>query len=304
MITISARQTAAKRAERSDSKRFTGTLLLTGGESELGGVLGRLLHDQGLSVSVQRDSTKHREDGVRTFPMPLLDPEFGDRISELRPDVILHCHGDAQGANGARASYESYCVTMDRIAALCEVARKAAPEARVVLLSSDTATRGVGPYARFARLTEELLRECGAAFDLKTTVMRTGELFGAGLRSHVVYEILFRLHAAGESTAELPYAEDEELELTQVQDFAATATSLLGEALSESIRIEGKRIQAGVLTEMLARLTECRKPYSFVAHAVGGARTAHLSPVTYPCLQQTELTEAVKRFAEWWLGKK
>jgi nucleoside-diphosphate-sugar epimerase len=294
----------AQSAERSDSLKFTGRLLVTGGEGELGGVMGRLLHDNGVSVAVQCDSTKHRQDGLRTFPMPLLDPEFADRVRELQPEVILHCAGDARREGGSRSSYEAYCVTMDRVAALCEVVRKSAPRACVVLLSPDSATRGESPYARFARLTEDLLRECGAAFELKTTVMQCGQLFGAGLRSHVVYDILFRLHAASEGVAELPYAEAEQMELTQVFDLAAALKSLLSGEMPDVVRIEGTKIQASELTGMLARLTESRKPYEFSGRAEEIVRTTSGRLRVYPCLEQTELVEALKRFAEWWLGRR
>lgn len=304
MITLGQREAVARQVERRESSIFTGTLLVTGGESELGGALGRLLHDNGMSVSVQCDSSKHRQDGVRTFPMPLLDPEFGDRVSELQPDVILHCHGEAPREGGSRSSYASYCVTMDRIAALCEVTRKAAPTARVVLLNPDAAARGDSAYARFARLAETLLSECGAAFDLKTTVLQTGQLFGAGLRFHVVYDILFRLHAAGETVAELPFAEDEELDLIHVSDFATTVRSVLGRAMSDVVRLEGTKIRACALAEMLARLTESRKPYRFARQVEEMTRGTAMTRAVYSSSQGTDLAEAVKNYAEWWLGRK
>ena len=94
------------------------------------------------------------------------------------------------------------------------------------------------------------------------------------------------------------------LELTQVQDFTVTVTVLLGGEMPESSKIEGTKIRAGVLTEMLARLTECGKQYRFLSHPREVSRREPENPVVYSCLQQVELTEAVTRFTEWWLGRK
>jgi UDP-glucose 4-epimerase len=162
--------------------------------------------------------------------MSLPNASFGSLLSELAPDVVIHCAGKASVPDSVDNPHDDFVSHVILTEWLIHECRKFVPRTRLIYLSSaaiygqpeqlpvheSAAVQPVSPYGYHKRMAEMLCEEASKLFGLQTVIARVFSAYGAGLRRQVVWEAArqavqdgrIQLHGTGEETRDFIHARD------------------------------------------------------------------------------------------------
>jgi UDP-glucose 4-epimerase len=207
--------------------------LVIGGAGFLGTRIAQAFRDAGytvFSLDAARSGSPHESGGIRTIVMSLPDASFDPLLSDLAPDVVIHCAGKASVPDSVVNPHEDFVSHVILTEWLIHECRKSAPRTRLIYLSSaavygqpdelpvheSAAVRPVSPYGYHKRMAEMLCEQASQLFGVQTVIARVFSAYGAGLRRQVVWEAArqavedgrIRLHGTGEETRDFIHADD------------------------------------------------------------------------------------------------
>jgi UDP-glucose 4-epimerase len=207
--------------------------LVIGGAGFLGARIAQAFREAGYAVTsldVSAAGEPHEAQDVRTIAMSLPDAAFRSLLSDISPDVLVHCAGKASVADSVANPHEDFVSHVILTEWLINECRAAAPGTRLIYLSSaavygqpkelpiheSASVRPVSPYGYHKRMAEMLCEEASRLFGLQTVIARVFSAYGAGLRRQVVWEAArqaveerrIRLHGTGEETRDFIHARD------------------------------------------------------------------------------------------------
>ncbi len=207
--------------------------LVIGGAGFLGAGIARAFRDAGCAVTsldAVGSNNPHESVGIRTIVMSLPDASFGPLLSDLAPDVVIHCAGKASVPDSVVNPHHDFVSHVVLTEWLIHECRRSAPRTRLIYLSSaavygqpeelpiheSAAVRPVSPYGYHKRMAEMLCEQGSQLFGLQTVIARVFSAYGAGLRRQVVWEAArqavedrrIRLHGTGEETRDFIHAHD------------------------------------------------------------------------------------------------
>jgi UDP-glucose 4-epimerase len=117
------------------------------------------------------------------------------------PDLIVHCAGGASVSFSMENPRIDWMRTVDTTLAVLEFARGRVERPRVVLVSSGSVYGAVegraredlppnpqSPYATHKQVAEELCREYGRFYDVRTAAVRLFSVYGPGLQKQLLWD--------------------------------------------------------------------------------------------------------------------
>jgi UDP-glucose 4-epimerase len=204
-----------------------------GGAGFLGAGIARAFREAGCAVTsldAVGSGNPHESGGIRTIVMSLPDASFGSLLSDIAPDVVIHCAGNASVPDSVDNPHDDFVSHVVLTEWLIHQCRKSAPRTRLMYLSSaavygqpeelpvheSAVIRPVSPYGHHKRMAEMLCEEASQLFGLQTVIARVFSAYGAGLRRQVVWESArqavedgrIQLHGTGEETRDFIHAQD------------------------------------------------------------------------------------------------
>lgn len=207
--------------------------LVIGGAGFLGAKIGGQFRSSGYAVTSldgAEPDDSHGSSEMRTISMSLPDAAFGSLLSEVAPDVLVHCAGKAsvpESMTNPHEDFVSHVILTEWLLSQCRVS---APHTRFIYLSSAAVygqpdelpvkesgpIRPVSPYGYHKRMAEMLCEQASSLFGLHTVIARIFSAYGTGLRRQVVWEAArqaveekrIQLHGTGEETRDFIHATD------------------------------------------------------------------------------------------------
>jgi UDP-glucose 4-epimerase len=181
-------------------------VLITGVSGFLGRYVARHFYRQNcIVIGTDNAPPENAPTGNLTsyHRMRLPDPQFGELLKTIQPDVLIHCAGRAAVAlsveNPHSDFYSNTVVTFE----ILDAVRKNAPACRTIFMSS-AAIYGnptslpilehdqpapVSPYGFHKLQSEQLCAEFSSIYNLRTASVRIFSAYGPGLRRQVIWDI-------------------------------------------------------------------------------------------------------------------
>ncbi len=207
--------------------------LVIGGAGFLGAGIARALRDAGCAVTsldAVGCNNPHESAGIRTIVMSLPGASFGSLLSDIAPDVVVHCAGKASVPDSVHNPHDDFVSHVVLTEWLIHQLRISAPNTRFIYLSSAAVygqpdelpvtescpIRPISPYGYHKRMAEMLCEQASQLFGLRTVIARVFSAYGAGLQRQVVWEAArqaaedgcIQLHGTGEETRDFIHAHD------------------------------------------------------------------------------------------------
>ena len=185
------------------------TLLITGANGFIGGVIGRAWQSQGGNI-VGLVRPEARVDAANiTFPIhryPLTSDEVRSAIDHFAPDVVLHAAGTAAVGASLTDPAADYAASVGTANAALEGIRRSGRRPRFLFPSSaavygepamlpvaETAPiHPLSPYGYHKAMAELLIREYGRCFGVPALIFRLFSVFGPHQRRLLVHELFDR----------------------------------------------------------------------------------------------------------------
>jgi len=235
------------------------------------------------------------------------------------PQFVFHLAGGSTVSASLQAPLEDFRRTVYSSAVLLEWLRQHAHDARVIVASSAAVygdTQGVAaqesrppapvsPYGHHKLMMEQLCREYGQVFGLRTAILRLFSVYGEGLRKQLLWDCSVKLAAPGErlqlggSGAELRdwvHVDDAVAMLERIVELASPECPVLNGGSGTGVRVEE-------LVSLLARALQCSKRIEFSHVRRPGdpaalvADVRRLQELGHRC--RVALEEGVQRYATW-----
>lgn len=189
------------------------TVLITGARGFVGRHLALNLHQQGIKVCGLGHGAWTEIERVSWGVDYWLNGDVSKRNLDIvqsdmgLPDVVFHLAGGSSVGPSLAAPEEDFRRSVLSAAELLEWARLAAPEARLVMVSS-AAVYGAGhshairetdaltpysPYGYHKRIAEELFESYSQNFALNTAIVRLFSVYGTELRKQLLWDACGRL---------------------------------------------------------------------------------------------------------------
>jgi UDP-glucose 4-epimerase len=217
--------------------------LVIGGAGFLGSKIAGAFGSSGYAVTsldIAMPGDSHESSDLRTISMSLPDAAFGALLSEVAPDVLVHCAGKASVPESMTNPHDDFASHVILTEWLINQCRRSAPNTRFVYLSSaavygqpdelpvteSAAVRPVSPYGYHKRMAEMLCEQASGLFGLQTVIARIFSAYGSGLQRQVIWEAARQ--ACEENQISLQGTGDETRDFIHVQDIAQ-AVILLAE---------------------------------------------------------------------------
>jgi UDP-glucose 4-epimerase len=207
--------------------------LVIGGAGFLGAMIARAFREAGCAVTsldAVGSGNPHESRGIRTIVMSLPDASFGSLLSDIAPDVVVHCAGKASVPDSVHNPHDDFVSHVVLTEWLIHQFRISAPNTRFIYLSSaavygqpdelpvteSTEVRPVSPYGYHKRMAEMLCEQASRLFGLQTVVARIFSAYGSGLQRQVIWEAArqaceenqISLHGTGDETRDFIHAQD------------------------------------------------------------------------------------------------
>ena len=182
------------------------------------------------------------------------------------PDLLVHCAGSASVASSIADPETERRRTVGSAAAVLEFAASAAPEARLVLISSaavygnvamqpiseDQELEPVSPYGEFKREVEGMWRSQASSVGARGAIVRLFSVYGEGLRKQLWWDACMKL---SEGDAEFGGTGEESRDWLHVAD-AARLLVLAGSHASPACPVvNGGAGHTIAIREVLAELS-------------------------------------------------
>lgn len=215
--------------------------LVTGGSGFLGGHLVAALRARGDRVTIADRQGLSRFEDVPVHAIDLLEDDLADFLSEGRFESVFHLAGNVEVPLSVERPDLDFRLNAGMTLRLLEAMRRAAPGAKLLFTSTaavygealdgpcpETQTPApVAPYGASKWMAERYAalyaRHCG----LHTKSARIFSMYGPGLRKHVVFDLIAKLHADpdelvvqgdGQQVRDFSYVEDAVRALLAIHD--------------------------------------------------------------------------------------
>lgn len=244
------------------------TAVITGAAGFLGGAVARYLRAAGWRII-----------GVDCIPVPtgeicqeawqcdLNSESLSERLSQARPDCLLHFAGRAEVGQSFQAPLEDFLSGPALFARLLDAVRHAAPETKVVLASSaavygqpsrlpvneEATIAPLSPYGHHKWMAELLAREYHEVYGIPVVALRIFSAYGAGLRKQLLWDLCRRcqqgeviLSGTGEETRDFIHGADIAQAVRCVAEHASfkAETYNVASGLATAIRHVGELVVA------------------------------------------------------------
>ncbi len=298
------------------------TALVTGSEGFLGGYICAVLHAAGWQVyGLDRQPATRHDILAGYYPLTLPSAQVRGVLAALRPNAIVHAAGSASVGASLADPAQDFQASVGALLSVLDAARLAAPEARVVFLSSaavygnparlpideNAPHQPLSPYGYHKSLCEQLLQEFYKFYGLRSAALRLFSAYGPGLQRQVMWDICQKALRGG--AVELFGTGDESRDFIHAHDAAQAVRLVLQSAPCEA---EAYNLAAGVetrirdLAEMLLAALGGAGPVQFSGAARPGDPQrwrADLERITRLGFQpQISLAEGVAGYARWVRG--
>lgn len=206
---ITFRKTAEPQTPRTSTEKLNRKILITGGDSALARYLAHGLLDSGAQVSVQCVGAEAYHTLKENFPCVQLSPSdfrFGETLSIVSPDVILHIPADVQRGTHNERPMLNFNRTIDKVVQLCESVWRNAPQAHLMYMSTtdvygecpqpkseSSELTPVSKYGSYSVMAEQILNDFGTYHGLRTSVLRLSSTYGPGLAHGTIAELVYNL---------------------------------------------------------------------------------------------------------------
>tara|TARA_B100000900_G_scaffold403984_1_gene411748 strand:- start:505 stop:1479 length:975 start_codon:yes stop_codon:yes gene_type:complete len=167
------------------------TILVTGGSGYIGGMVCKLLVDEGHNV-INVDRTKKEIPGVTLYPFDLDNSQIKGVISLTKPDTIMHFAAEHEVARSMEEPDRYYWNNVANTISLLNSAVENGVQNFVFSSSSsvygdiqdfptteDTPKAPVSPYGRSKSIVEDILQDYKNAFGLNYVALRYFNAAGA-----------------------------------------------------------------------------------------------------------------------------
>lgn len=189
------------------------TTWVTGANGFIGRYLTRTLADSGQAVSGVGHGAIGEPDkqllGMRHWLNGEIEAANLNALAAQTgmPTVAFHLAGGSSVGASITQPYEDFSRTVVTTARLLDWLRTAAPECRLVVVSSaavygaahkgpiaeSAATEPVSPYGEHKLMIEHLCRSYATTFGLRSTIVRLFSVYGANLRKQLLWDLCVRL---------------------------------------------------------------------------------------------------------------
>ena len=299
---------------------MTRLALVTGAAGFIGSCVVRQLLDEGHAVI----GIGHA--GVRPFGAPGYRWHEAEvdlpslHALECVPDVVIHCAGSASVARSIESPEKERQRTIGSAAAVLDFAAAAAPQARLVLISS-AAVYGhvnsqpiaesepsvpVSPYGEYKRQAEEMWRAQASLHKLQGVIVRLFSVYGEGLRKQLLWDACVKLCAGN---GEFGGTGNESRDWLYVDDAARLLVLASGRATSACPVVNGGSGQAVPVRQILEELSSAlglRMVPRFNGVVRPGDPMRYLADImrarAWGWQPRLEWREGIRRYAHWFRG--
>jgi len=235
-------------------------VLVTGGSGFLGSHLVRALLARGEVVTVLDRSGRAPCEGVRVEAVDLLEADLAALLAEGRYERVFHLAGNVAVPFSVEHPDRDFALNAVATVRLLEALRRASPRTRL-LLTSTAAVYGeahegpcaesqrpapVAPYGASKWVAECYAELFARQYGLATTRARIFSMYGPGLRTQVVFDLIAKLQARpdrlevlgdGQQVRDFLYVEDAVAALLRIADRAAHEGEVINVASGTPVTI-------------------------------------------------------------------
>jgi UDP-glucose 4-epimerase len=244
------------------------TLLITGANGFIGGVIGRAWQARGGSVVGLVRLEARADAATIAFPIhrrPLTPDEVRSAIEHFSPDAVLHAAGTASVGASLADPATDYAASVATAHAALEGIRRSRRRPRFLFPSSaavygepatlpvaETAPiRPLSPYGYHKAMAELLIQEYARCFDVPVLIFRLFSVFGAHQRRLLVHELFERF--SRDAIVTVQGTGEEMRDFLHEDDMAAAVLGLLPRIHDPAVVInlatgEGTRVAAVATT--------------------------------------------------------
>jgi UDP-glucose 4-epimerase len=271
-------------------------ILVTGGSGFLGSHIVRELLVRGDAVTVLDRASTAPCDGVAVVALDLLEADVSDLLAEGRFDGVFHLAGNVEVPLSVEHPDRDFALNAGTTVRLLEALRHASPRTKLLLASTaavygeapegpcgeSQAPAPVAPYGASTWVAECYVELFARQFGLPTVRARIFSMYGPGLRKHVVFDLVEKLHRRperlevlgdGEQVRDFIYIEDAVSALLRI----AERSPHEGEAVNVA---NGTPVSIAALARALATASGCSPEIEFVGREEPGRSKRWLADVT------------------------
>lgn len=235
-------------------------ILVTGGSGFLGHHLVGALRERGDDVEIADRRGLSPFADVPARSVDLLEDDLGDLLRDGGFASVFHLAGNVEVPLSVERPDLDLRMNAGMTIRLLEAMRRAAPTTKLVFASTaavygeapdgacgeDRSPAPVAPYGASKWTAERYVALYAARHGLPTSRARIFSLYGPGLRKHVVYDLIEKLHADperlllqgdGEQVRDFSYVGDAVAALLAVHDASAGKGEAVNVASGEPVRI-------------------------------------------------------------------
>ena len=163
------------------------------------------------------------------FVLDSTNSDFNEIFEQVKFDVCINCSGAASVPDSLLHPLRDFMLNTHNVAKMLEAIRKHVPHCKFINLSSaavygnpvqlpimeEQDSRPVSPYGNHKWYAEEICREYGNYFNVKSCSLRIFSAYGPGLKKQLLWDIAqkskagnLKLYGTGNETRDFIYVED------------------------------------------------------------------------------------------------
>jgi UDP-glucose 4-epimerase len=298
------------------------TVVITGANGFLGGAIARRFHDDdwyvaGIDRSVPRADLLPNLGRHYAWSWP--DTHFRETLRELKPNVLVHCAGQASVPGSfvdPRLDYES---GPPLVFELLDQLRRHSPVTRFIMLSSaavygnpvslpvseEQPARPLSPYGFHKWQCEQLCTEFARCFSAPTASLRIFSAYGPGLRRQVIWDLCEKLTRQAEPVLQGDGSESRDFivaaDVAQAVYQVAARAACAGEVYNVS---NGRATTIAELAERLVRMLGVKRLIRFDGRLPPGTPRHWQADISKICAlgfqPAVSLEEGLALFVNWY----